>query len=107
MVATWLSESPSAEVRAFRAAWLLALFAGLVQKPRVALAWDVRATLQAMRALHSLKAAPMVMGMTLILLRQVYAEKGQQLVAPTHRTSQKRTARANRPAHTAFLCRNH
>ena len=81
MAATWLSESPSAEVRAFRAAWLFALFAGLVQKPRVAMAWDVLATLRAMRAVHALKAAPMVMGMTLTILRQVYAEKGQQLVA--------------------------
>ena len=92
MAATWLSESRSAEVRTFRAAWLLALFSGLVQKPRVALAWDVLATLDGMRALHSLKAAPMVLGMTLILLRQVYAEKAQRLVA----TIACRLARAKR-----------
>ena len=80
MAVTWLSESPSAQVRAFRAAWLLlALFAGLVQKPRVAMAWDILATLRGMRAVHALKAAPVVMGTTLILVRQVYADKGQQL----------------------------
>ena len=81
MGATWLSEASSAQMRAFRAAWLSALFAGLVQKPRVALAWDVLATIEAMRSLHALEAAPMVMGATLILLRQIYAEKGQQCVA--------------------------
>ncbi len=81
MAVTWLTEASSAQVRAFRAAWLLALFAGLVQKPRVALAWDVLVTLKAMRSLSSANAAPMVMGTTLILLRQIYAEKGQQLVA--------------------------
>ena len=62
MGATWLSEASSVEMRDFRAAWLLVLFAGLVQKPRVALAWDVLATIEAMRSLHALEAAPMVMG---------------------------------------------
>ena len=81
MAATWLTEVSFARTRAFRAAWLLALFAGLVQKPHVALAWDVVATLEAMWSLRSVQAAPMVMGTTLILLRQIYAEKGQQLVA--------------------------
>lgn len=80
MTSTWLSESPRADVRVFRAAWLMALFSGLVQKPRVAMAWDVLVTLQAMRDLHSLKAAPVVTGITLILLRQVYAQKAQELV---------------------------
>ena len=47
----------------------------------VAMTWDILATLRAMRAVHALKAEPMVMGMTLIILRQVYADKGQQLVA--------------------------
>ena len=37
--------------------------------------------MKAMRSVHALEAAPMVMGTTLILLRQIYAEKGQQLVA--------------------------
>ena len=81
MRATWLSEASSQKVHDFRAAWLLVLFAGLVQKPRVALAWGVLVTMESMRSLHALDAAPMVMGTTLILLRQIYAAKGQQLVA--------------------------
>ena len=47
----------------------------------MALAWEELATMKAMRSVHALEAAPMVMGTTLILLRQIYAEKGQQLVA--------------------------
>ena len=81
MPQTWLQESSSPAVRAFRAAWLMSLYSGLVQKPRISLAWDVRVTMEAMRSVTAVTSVPEVLGMTLILLRQVYAEKGQQLVA--------------------------
>ena len=78
--ATWLGDGDSDSVRTFRSAWLLCLFTGLVQKPLVRMAWDVQVTVKVMAALRRGRRAPEVLGMTLILLRQVYAQKGQEIV---------------------------
>ena len=80
MPGTWLDDGVPASVRRIRSAWLLCLLTGLVQKPLVRMAWDVEVTVEMMAALREVCGAPEVLGMTLILLRQVYAQKGQQMV---------------------------
>ena len=77
---TWVHDSANVEVRHWRSAWLLCLLTGLVQKPLVRHAWDVQVTVKTMAALRAVCEAPEVLGSTLILLRQVYAQKGQQMV---------------------------
>ena len=80
MPGTWLDDGVPASVRRIRSAWLLCLLTGLVQKPLVRMAWDVEVTVEMMAALREVCGAPEVLGMTLILLRQVYAQKGQLMV---------------------------
>ena len=77
---TWVHDGATAAVRRWRSAWLLCLLTGLVQKPLVRMAWDVEVTVKMMGALREVCGAPEVLGMTLILLRQVYAQKGQEMV---------------------------
>ena len=80
MPTTWLDDSASPGVRSVRSAWLLCLLSGLVQKPLVRVAWDIEVTIVQMAALRAVSKAPVVLGMTLILLRQVYAQKAQEAV---------------------------
>ena len=80
MPATWLDDSATTAERRFRSAWLLSLLSGLVQKPLVRMAWDIEVTVLKLAALRSVCEAPGVLGMTLILLRQVYAQKAQEMV---------------------------
>ena len=80
MPATWIDDGASTSVRTFRSAWLLCLLSGLVQKPLVRMAWDVEVTVEQLAALRHVSKAPGILGMTLILLRQVYAQKAQDAV---------------------------
>jgi len=77
---TWLSPAVPEPLRLRR--WLLlgCFMAGLIQKPLISFAWDVISFTKVMTDLSVAGAGPTLMGGTAILLRQIFAEKGQELV---------------------------
>ena len=59
---------------------MASLLCGLVQKRTIEHAWDVQATMSQIKALLKASSDEELAGQTLILLRQVYATRGQEVV---------------------------
>ena len=78
MANTWLT--PSNEGHAYRLLLQASIICGLIQKPLIVFAWDVITMMEIISSLVELKASPILLGGTAILLRQVFAEKAQKLV---------------------------
>ena len=85
MAETWFSSAVAEHVRRARYAFLACIVAGLVQKPLVKFALDIQAMQKHLRRVHQHASARgcgvSLLGGTAILLRQVFASKGQCLVA--------------------------
>ena len=87
MDGTWITSAVAERQKAARVLFIACLVAGLVQKPLVSFAWDVE-TLQAellrvlerIGGLREVARGASLLGGTAILLRQVFAEKGQRAV---------------------------
>ncbi len=77
---SWVEEPSRHKTRIARAALIGCLASGLIQEQVLALAWNVEVTLGEMKGLAQVSAVAELMGGTLILLRQVYAELGQRQV---------------------------
>ncbi len=77
---TWLSAAVADDVRRHRLFHLATVVAGISQKPCATLAWDVQWSHRVLAACYRKRANAEFLGMTLILLRQVWAEVGQGLV---------------------------
>jgi hypothetical protein len=56
------------------------ILCGLIQKPLISFAWDVQALEEVLCSLDAAKASDELMGGTAILLRQVFAARGQRFV---------------------------
>ena len=84
MEGTWLSSALEEPLRRTRLAFLGSIVAGLIQKPLIAFAWDMRMfTHQLGPARSHTKVdgcGSLLLGGTAILLRQVFAWKGQAVV---------------------------
>ena len=84
-VRTWLSSEVSEQVRRARYAFLACLVGGLMQKPLIKFAWDMQNFQTELRRVHKRLRTrgdgEAVLGGTAILLRQVFAAKGQSVVA--------------------------
>jgi len=78
MANTWLT--PSNEGHAYRLLLQSSILCGLIQKPLIVFAWDVVTMMDIISGLVELKASPLLLAGTAILLRQVFAEKAQKLV---------------------------
>ena len=82
---TWLSSAMAEDVRRARYAFLACIVAGLVQKPLIKFALDIQALQKHLRGVHQHACTrgrgAALLGGTAILLRQVFASKGQEVVA--------------------------
>ena len=76
----WVSAGAASRTRQARACFVASLLCGLVQKRTIEHAWDVQATASHVRALLGASSDEEMAGQTLILLRQVYARRGQAVV---------------------------
>ena len=85
MCDTWLSSAMAEHVRRARYAFVASIVAGLVQKPLIKFAWDIQALQKHLQRLHQHTSTcgrgAALLGGTAILLRQVFATKGQEVVA--------------------------
>ena len=86
MEATWLCPSQPQRVLKARTLFMACIVCGLMQKPLIKFAWDVQTFLQSLTRVHSSLrtrggGACALLGGTAILLRQVFATKGQRVVA--------------------------
>ena len=61
------------------------IICGLIQKPLIVFAWDVLTMMGIISSLVELKASPILLGQTAILLRQVFAQKAQETVGEMSR----------------------
>ena len=80
-----LSSAVAENVRRARYAFVACVVCGLVQKPLIKFAWDVQAFQAELHRVHkrvrTRGGGEAVLGGTAILLRQVFAAKGQRVVA--------------------------
>ena len=87
MEATWLCPSQPQRVLKARTLFMACIVCGLMQKPLIKFAWDVKAFLKSLTRVHSILrncirvnrggGAGPLLGGTAILLRQAFATKGQ------------------------------
>ena len=84
MEGTWVSSAKSGRIRAARLAFIACIVGGLLQKPLIKFAWDVQAfQTQLARVYQHISTrggGAALLGGTAILLRQIFATKGQELV---------------------------
>ena len=84
MEGTWLSSAMAEPVRRARVAFLACVVGGLIQKALLKFAWDVMAFQTQLKRVHRRMSTrgggAALLGGTAILLRQVFAAKGQVLV---------------------------
>ena len=84
MEGTWLASSVEEPVRRARLAFLGSIVAGLFQKPMIVFAWDVKMFMHQLcrvhRQIRAGTSGSLLVGGTAILLRQVFAWKGQAVV---------------------------
>ena len=84
MGGTWVSSAVSPRVRAARLLFISCIVAGLIQKPLIKFAWDVKAFQMQIRRVHSKirlrSGGAALLGGTAILLRQIFAAKGQRVI---------------------------
>ena len=76
----WLSSHRPLKVRKRRLLLLGCIAAGLIQKPVISLAWDMRMFEQCISKIHKFKGTCHLIGCTAVLLRQVFAAEAQQVV---------------------------
>ena len=82
---TWLSSAMAEPVRRARYAFFACIGAGLLQKPLIKFAWDIQALQRHLQIVYQHTSTrgrgAALLGGTAILLRQVFAAKGQKVVA--------------------------
>ena len=82
---SWLSSALAENVRRARYAFVACVVCGLMQKPLIKFAWDVQAFQTELQRVYkrvrTRGGGEAVLGGTAILLRQVFAAKGQRVVA--------------------------
>lgn len=79
-IGTWIAPSLGGKAVRLRLLLLGCILCGLIQKPLIAFAWDVQALQEVIQSVARAKASPSLLGGTAILLRQVFAVKGQTVV---------------------------
>ena len=84
MDGTWISSVPAGRVRLARLVFLACAVSGLIQKPLIKFAWDVQTLQTQVKRVHGCMrircGGAALLGGTAILLRQVFATKGQEKV---------------------------
>ena len=84
MNGTWISSVPAGRVRSARLVFLACVVSGLIQKPLLKFAWDVQSLQTQLKRVHECMrtrcGGAALLGGTAILLRQIFATKGQEKV---------------------------
>ena len=84
MNGTWVSSVPAGRVRLTRLVFLACVVSGLTQKPLLKFAWDVQSLQTQLKRVHECMrircGGAALLGGTAILLRQIFATKGQEKV---------------------------